>query len=70
MENVQFNCVLETVSREQVVVSLFQGAGEQEVQGANMEHLLHLEAEVPSKGEEKVQQAEFIIVVDRLVIIA
>ena len=65
MENVKFDCRLETVAREAVAMSLFQGAKEQGGQGANDEFLLHLEAEVREQGQEKVQQAEFIVVVDR-----
>ena len=65
MENVKFECKLETVDRGQVVVSLFKGSGEQLQEGANDEFLMHLSAEVPDQGEEKVQEAEFIVVVDR-----
>ena len=65
MEKVKFECRLETVDRGQVVVSLFKGSGEQLQDGANDEFLMHLSAEVPDQGEEKVQEAEFIVVVDR-----
>ena len=67
MENVKFECKLETVDRGQVVISLFKGSGEQLQEGANDELLMHLSAEVPVQGEEKVQEAEFIVVVDRWV---
>jgi len=67
MENIQFECVLETVPRGQVVVSLFQGANDQgEAGDNNEEYLLHLEAQVPAdKEEKKVQQAELIVIVDK-----
>ena len=67
MENVKFECKLETVERDQVVISLFKGSGEQLQEGVNDEFLMHLSAEVPNQGEEKVQEAEFIVVVDRWV---
>ena len=47
MENVKFECKLETVDRGQVVISLFKGSGEQLQEGANDEFLMHLSAEVP-----------------------
>lgn len=65
MENIEFQCRLETVAQGEAMVSLFQGAGEQGKTGANDEFLLHLDAEVKDHGKEKVQQAEFIIVVDK-----
>merc|ERR1712037_607370 len=65
MEDVKFECKLETVDRGQVVISLFKGSGEQLQEGANDEFLMHLSAEVLDQGEEKVQEAEFIVVVDR-----
>jgi len=66
MENVKFECKLETVDRGEVVISLFKGSGEQlQPEGANDEFLMHLSAEVPDQGEEKVQEAEFLVVVDR-----
>jgi len=67
MENVQFEATLETVSGDQVLLSLFRGPGDQEVvDGSNEEFLLHLEAEVPAgKEQEEVKEAEFIVVVDR-----
>ena len=66
MENVKFECKLETVDRGEVVISLFKGSGEQlQAEGANDEFLMHLSAEVPDQGEEKVQEAEFLVVVDR-----
>ena len=65
MENIEFHCRLETVAQGEAMVSLFQGAGEQRETGANDEFLLHLDAEVNDHGKEKVQQAEFIIVVDK-----
>merc|ERR1712130_1021936 len=40
--------------------------GEQlQTEGANDKFLMHLNAEVPDQGEEKVQEAEFLVVVDR-----
>merc|ERR1711971_1102319 len=65
MENVKFECKLETVERGEVAISLFKGSKEQLQDGANDEFLMHLSAEVPNQGEEKVQEAEFIVVVDR-----
>merc|ERR1712037_369793 len=65
MEDVKFECKLETVDRGQVVISLFKGSGEQLQEGANDEFLMHLSAEVLDQGEEKVQEAEFIVIVDR-----
>ena len=65
MENVKFECKLETVDRGQVVISLFKGSGDQLQDGANDEFLMHLSAEVADQGEEKIQEAEFIVVVDR-----
>ena len=67
MDKVQFVCKLETVTRKEVLVSLFQSAGDQVKDGANDEFLMHLDAEVPDQGNEKVQEAEFIIIVDRFV---
>ena len=63
----KFECKLETVERGEVVISLFKGSREQLQDGANDEFLMHLSAEVPNKGEEKVQEAEFLVVVDRWV---
>ena len=69
MENVKFECKLETVDRGEVVISLFKGSKEQLFQdGANDEFLMHLSAELPDQGEEKVQEAEFIVIVDRWVL--
>ena len=65
MENVKFECKLETVERGEVVISLFKGSKEQLQDGANDEFLMHLSAEVPDQGEDKVQEAEFIVIVDR-----
>ena len=65
MENVMFECELETVDRGQVVISLFKGSEDQRQKGANDEFLMHLSAEVADRGKGKVQQAEFIVVVDR-----
>ena len=71
MENVKFECYLETVDRSQVVVNLFRGSGEQvrsgeQVQdGVNDEFLMHLSADVPALEEQKIQEAEFIVIVDR-----
>merc|ERR1711971_183027 len=43
MENVKFECKLETVERGEVVISLFKGSKEQLLQdGANDEFLMHL----------------------------
>ena len=69
MENVKFECRLETVERGEVVISLFKGSKEQLLQdGPNDEFLMYLSAEMPDQGEEKVQEAEFIVVVDRWVL--
>ena len=66
MENVKFECRLETVERGEVVISLFKGSKEQLLQdGPNDEFLMYLSAEMPDQGEEKVQEAEFIVIVDR-----
>ena len=65
MENVKFECYLETVDRSQVVVNLFRGSGEQVQDGVNDEFLMHLSADVPALEEQKVQEAEFIVIVDR-----
>ena len=62
----QFVCKLETVARKEVLISLFQSSGDQVKDGANDEFLMHLDAEVLDQGNEKVQEAEFIIIVDRL----
>ena len=67
MDKVQFSCKLETVARKEVLVSLFQSAGDQVKDGSNDEFLVHLDAEMPDQGNEKVQEAEFIIIVDRFV---
>ena len=67
MDKVQFSCKFETVARKEVLVSLFQSAGDQVEDGANDEFLMHLDAEMPDQGNEKVQEAEFIIIVDRFV---
>ena len=60
-----FECNLETVDRGQSVISLFKGSGDQRQKGANDEFLMHLSAEVADRGKGKVQEAEFIVVVDR-----
>ena len=67
MEKVQFSCKLETVAMKEVLVSLFQSAGDQVKDGANDEFLMHLDAEMPDQGNKRVQEAEFIIIVDRFV---
>ena len=67
MDKVQFSCKFETVARKEVLVSLFQSAGDQVKDGSNDEFLVHLDAEMPDQGNEKVQEAEFIIIVDRFV---
>ena len=69
MDKVQFSCKLETVARKEVLVSLFQSAGNQVADGTNNEFLMHLDAKMPDQGNEKVQEAEFIIIVDRLVML-
>ena len=69
MDKVQFSCKLETVARKEVLVSLFQSAGNQVADGTNDEFLMHLDAQMPDQGNEKVQEAEFIIIVDRLVML-
>ena len=61
----KFECYLETVDRSQVVVNLFRGSGEQVQDGVNDEFLMHLSADVPALEEQKVQEAEFIVIVDR-----
>ena len=65
MENVKFECYLETVDRSQVVVNLFRGPGEQVQDGVNDEFLMHLSADVPALEEQEIQEAEFIVIVDR-----
>ena len=63
MENVKFECKLESVGRGEVGINLFKGWGEQlQEEEPNDEFLMHLSAEVPDQGEEKVQEAEFIVV--------
>ena len=69
MDKVQFSCKLETVGRKEVLVSLFQSAANQVADGTNNEFLMHLDAQMPDKGNEKVQEAEFVIIVDRLVLL-
>ena len=67
MEKVDFTCKLETVDMTDVLVSLFKSADEQDGgEKDNLEFLMHLDAEITDQGNEKVQEAEFIIVVDRL----
>ena len=67
MEKVDFACKLETVDKKEVLVNLFKSAAEQDGgEKDNLEFLMHLDAEIPDQGNEKVQEAEFIIVVDRL----
>ena len=61
----KFECYLETVDRSQVVVNLFRGSGEQVQDGVNDEFLMHLSADVPALEEQKIQEAEFIVIVDR-----
>merc|ERR1711953_1658850 len=51
--------------RSQVVVNLFRGSGEQVQDGVNDEFLMHLSADVPALEEQKIQEAEFIVIVDR-----
>jgi len=58
MENVKFECYLETVDRSQVVVNLFRGSGEQVQDGVNDEFLMHLSADVPALEEQKIQEAD------------
>merc|ERR1712004_418732 len=66
MEKVDFTCKLETVDTKEVLVNLFKSADEQDGgEKDNLEFLLHLDAEIPDQGNKKVQEAEFIIVVDR-----
>ena len=67
MDKVQFVCKFETVQRKEVLVSLFQSASDQVKDGVNDEFLMHLDAEIPDQGKEKVQEAEFVIIVDRFV---
>ena len=61
----KFECYLETVDRSQVVVNLFRGSGEQVQDGVNDEFLMHLSADVPALEEQKIKEAEFIVIVDR-----
>merc|ERR1711963_247711 len=66
MEKVDFTCKLETVDTKEVLVNLFKSADEQDGgEKDNLEFLMHLDAEITDQGNEKVQEAEFIIVVDR-----
>ena len=56
-----------TVDTKEVLVNLFKSADEQDGgEKDNLEFLMHLDAEITDQGNEKVQEAEFIIVVDRL----
>ena len=67
MEKVDFTCKLETVDKKEVLVNLFKSVAEQDGgEMDNLEFLMHLDAEITDQGNEKVQEAEFIIVVDRL----
>ena len=67
MEKVDFTCKFETVDTKEVLVNLFKSVDEQDGgEMVNLEFLMHLDAEIPDQGNEKVQEAEFIIVVDRL----
>jgi len=65
MENIKFDCKLETVVRSEVALSLFKVLEKQQEDDVNNEFLMHLSAEVADQGEAKVQSAEFIVIVDR-----
>jgi len=67
MSVIEFSCTLETIPASKSVLSLFQGHDKQDNKENNDEYLLTIEAEVPIKKEteEKTQEAEFIVVVDR-----
>jgi len=65
MENIKFDCKLETVDRSEVALSLFKVLEKQQEDDVNNEFLMHLSAEVADQGEAKVQSAEFIVIVDR-----
>jgi len=65
MENIKFDCKLETVDKSEVALSLFKVLEKQQEDDVNNEFLMHLSAEVADQGEAKVQSAEFIVIVDR-----
>jgi len=65
MENIKFDCKLETVDKSEVALSLFKVLEKQQEGEVNNEFLMHLSAEVADQGEAKVQSAEFIVIVDR-----
>jgi len=65
MENIKFDCKLETVGKSEVALSLFKVVEKQHEGEVNDEFLMHLSAEVADQGEAKVQSAEFIVIVDR-----
>jgi len=65
MENIKFDCKLETVDKGEVALSLFKVLEKQQEGDVNNEFLMHLSAEVADQGEAKVQSAEFIVIVDR-----
>ena len=65
MENIKFDCKLETVDKGEVALSLFKVLEKQQEGDVNDEFLMHLSADVPALEEQKVQEAEFIVIVDR-----
>jgi len=67
MSVIEFSCTLETVPGPKSVLSLFKDHDKQDIKETNEEYLMTIEAEVPVQinAEEKTQQAEFIVVVDR-----
>ena len=64
---IEFSCTLETVPPAKSVLSLFKDHDKQELKEHNDEYLMTIEAEIPIQDEkdEKPQEAEFIVVVDR-----
>ena len=67
MSLIEFSCTLETVPGPKSVLSLFKDHDKQDHEQSNDEYLMTIEAEIPIKSdaEEKTQEAEFIVVVDR-----
>jgi len=67
MSMIEFSCTLETVPPAKSVLSLFKDHDKQETKEHNDEYLMTIEAEIPIQDEkdEKPQEAEFIVVVDR-----
>lgn len=65
METVEFTCRLETVPGDNATIRLFRTNEDQANTKYNDEFLMHLEGEINEETQSKVQEAEFIVVVDR-----